>query len=749
MDVSSPSGFFSRWFVRRIRTRVSFSAPVRDPSSTATVVYVLRGRRRLDHLLMNAVALQQDLPPPTHAAGADPEQTARAFEALLRKNSVVLFLRDSQSLDLWRELLDRQRDGTWDLRLVPVGFFWRRFPGRLHPVWLDRILGTDEDPGRLRYAFRYLLHRHHVAVRFSKPLPLRDLANDPVSEVSLRRLRHRLLSAIDRERRILCGPRWQPRSRIIRAILRTQEVRKAIVAAARRKKRTERETLRRAERILREMVADYRHAYVCLAYRTVRFLWHRMFTTLNVNLEGIERIRAVAKDHPVLLTPCHKSHMDYLLLSLIFYENRIPLPHVNAGANLSFFPMGIMSRSGGAFFMRRSVLGETLYTPLLSAYIRFLIRNGSTQEFFIEGGRTRTGKVISPKTGLLTLEVDSFLDGAADELFVVPTAITYDRVPEDEGYRAELAGGLKRKETFWTMWRSRGLVFRKHGEVHVRFSDPISLKEFFSTPSAENSEKHRKGRTSELADRIVREIASETAVTRSALAATALLSDGSGIVDPATLLQRTALLLRVFHTAGAPIAETARDPGRFVPEILSFFASNGWLKKNRIDEESRLILDFYKNTTLFHLLPTAMAALLKERSVDRYREEDGEFLRRLCEEEFSEEVRPGSVEGETPDDRIFLAGLLDNYLESYRLAGLSADQKGIRFPLSVDAMGTVLSFGRELLSRGDLRRAEALSTANLKNAFAYLHKEGLLKDRNGLFIWMKRLERLSGAKRKS
>src|SRR5207244_1817514 len=154
---------------------------------------------------------------------------------------------------------------------------------------------------------------------------------------------------------------------------------------------------------------------------------------------GLDKVVDCVKQHPVVLVPCHRSHFDYLILSYIFHTNYLSPPHIAAGINLSFWPMGPLFRGAGAFFIRRTFENNELYKMVFRKYLTFLIREGYTQEFFIEGGRTRTGKMLTPKLGMLSAIVNAFLQGVRRDLYLVPISIHYGRVPEEEAYKSEIA----------------------------------------------------------------------------------------------------------------------------------------------------------------------------------------------------------------------------------------------------------------------------------------------------------------------
>ena len=146
-----------------------------------------------------------------------------------------------------------------------------------------------------------------------------------------------------------------------------------------------------------------------------------------------------------------------------------------AGINLSFWPLGPLFRGAGAYFIRRSFDDNEVYKAVFRSYLKFLIREGYTQEFFIEGGRTRTGKMLTPKLGMLTAIVNAFTQGVRRDLYFVPISIHYGRIPEEEAYRREVSGEEKERESLGALLRARSVLKRRYGTVYVSFADPISL----------------------------------------------------------------------------------------------------------------------------------------------------------------------------------------------------------------------------------------------------------------------------------
>ncbi len=155
----------------------------------------------------------------------------------------------------------------------------------------------------------------------------------------------------------------------------------------------------------------------------------------------------------------------------------MPVPLVAAGSNLSFWPMGPLFRSGGAFFIRRTFSGAILYSKVFAEYIHKLLEEGFNIEQFIEGGRSRTGKLLMPKLGLLSILLNAYKNGACEEMIIVPIYIGYDRVLEETSYLQELEGGQKEPETLRGVIKARKFLKKRYGKIYIEFNEPILVNE--------------------------------------------------------------------------------------------------------------------------------------------------------------------------------------------------------------------------------------------------------------------------------
>ena len=202
-----------------------------------------------------------------------------------------------------------------------------------------------------------------------------------------------------------------------------------------------------------------------VASALIRRLFHR------IEARGLERVAEWAKRQPVVLVPSHRSYFDFVLLSWLFYQNHLMPPHIAARENMAFGPFGFLFRRAGAFFLRRS-FDDELYRAVFRGYVGYLVREGFTQEFFIEGSRSRTGKTLAPRMGMLSWNIEGFIDSGRRDLLFVPVGITYERLVEEGAMVDELEGGAKQNESMLGLMRARKVLRRRFGSVFVNFGEP-------------------------------------------------------------------------------------------------------------------------------------------------------------------------------------------------------------------------------------------------------------------------------------
>jgi glycerol-3-phosphate O-acyltransferase len=197
----------------------------------------------------------------------------------------------------------------------------------------------------------------------------------------------------------------------------------------------------------------------------------------GVLVHHLDKFKEAAPGHEVIYVPSHRSHMDYLLLSYLLYDRGIVPPHIAAGINLNLPVVGTLLRKGGAFFMRRSFKGNPLYSAVFTEYVAQLVSGGYSIEYFIEGGRSRTGRLLQPKGGMISM-TRAFLRQPRKPVLFQPVYIGYEKLMEGSSYLDELSGRPKEKESIWALlWGIPKVLKQNYGQVVVNFGEPIPLND--------------------------------------------------------------------------------------------------------------------------------------------------------------------------------------------------------------------------------------------------------------------------------
>ncbi|HLD30317.1 MAG TPA: 1-acyl-sn-glycerol-3-phosphate acyltransferase, partial [bacterium] len=261
-------------------------------------------------------------------------------------------------------------------------------------------------------------------------------------------------------------------------VLQDPRVQRAVREGVTKENLTEEKIRKQAESYVDEIAADQRIQSLHFLYYVLKWLFYRVFDGIDLRHSEFSLLKGANAKGSLIFTSCHKSHFDYLLVGYLSFINQMPVPHMAAGKNLSFWPIGPLLRNGGAFFLRRTFRGMALYTHVFSAYLKVLIKEKVNINFYIEGGRSRTGKLMPPRVGMLAFLIQAVEEGAIEDLTFIPTFIGYDQIPEENSYLRELAGRDKQPETFAALLRARDILTKRFGKVYVRFHEPVSFRGF-------------------------------------------------------------------------------------------------------------------------------------------------------------------------------------------------------------------------------------------------------------------------------
>ena len=269
----------------------------------------------------------------------------------------------------------------------------------------------------------------------------------------------------------------------MQSIIKAPDVQDAIRRESIQHKISMLEAERRAIGYVNEIVSDYSASAVRFADMALTRLWTQLYD--GVEVHNFSTVRELAKDYEIIYTPCHRSHIDYLLLSYVIYKRGLMIPYIAAGDNLNLPFVGQLLRGGGAFFIRRSFRGNALYTSVLKEYLYSILSRNTPIEYFIEGGRSRTGRLLPPKTGMLAMTIHGHLRGRAKPIVFVPTYIGYERLMEGSTYVGEMQGKPKEAESIFGIVKTLRKIERIFGKVHVNFGEPVFLDDILKQHNAD------------------------------------------------------------------------------------------------------------------------------------------------------------------------------------------------------------------------------------------------------------------------
>ncbi|MCL2915192.1 glycerol-3-phosphate 1-O-acyltransferase PlsB [Shewanella corallii] len=526
-------------------------------------------------------------------------------------------------LEAFTQLLELHRqDSELDVQLVPVSLFWGRTPGKDDDTMKAAVL-EREDPSWLRKALMILFLGRHNFIQFSNAVSLRYMAEEHGTDHSIAHKLARVARVhFRRQRKVMTGPALPNRQNLFHSLLNSENVQRAIAEEASSKQISESEAKARAIEYMDEIAADYSDSLVRIAERTLTWLWNKLYK--GINIRGAEQIRQLHHDgHEIVYVPCHRSHMDYLLLSYILYFQGMVPPHIAAGINLNFWPAGPMFRRGGAFFIRRSFNGNKLYTAVFREYLDQLFAKGYSVEYFTEGGRSRTGRLLVPKTGMLAMTVNSVLRGIERPVTLVPVYLGYDHVMEVATYHKELSGKKKEKESVWQVF---GAIRKlgNFGQGYVNFGQPITLQSFLTENVEDWREQVSKDPESkpnwltpvvnQLANRVMTNINDAAAASAVTLNSAVLLAAEQNALERSQLEKQLDLYLKLLkevpYTSYMSVVEgdgaSLVDQGLELNKLVQEADALGTII--RLDPLQTLSMTYYRNNIIHLLIVPALIA---------------------------------------------------------------------------------------------------------------------------------------------
>jgi len=461
-----------------VRTRVTPEQAARlriDPHRP--LCYVLQDRHLSSLLVLEQEATRLGLPSPLAPIAADFPTVRRAvFSVILDRNP--LSTRSAEpSATLLRMSAALLREPAADVQLVPVTILWSRSPKSQDSLVKALFADAWASVGPLRQLLIIVLHGRQTHVSFGEPISLRRLIDGEADEGLAARKANRFLRLhFRRMREAAIGPDLSHRRRLTQTIVASSVLQEAIADESRRLAVTAATAEDRARKFVWEIASDFSYPVVRAGELLLARLWQRLYDRVEVH-HANELVKA-APGKGLVYLPNHRSHIDYLLLSYLVHAQGLALPHIAAGANLNFPIVGPLLRRGGAFFLRRSFKGEPLYAAVFREYLHTMLAKGFPIAYFIEGGRSRSGRTLAPKGGMLGMTVESFMREHPRPLLLVPVNFSYEKLLEGPTLVAELEGQPKERESLRALLLFARNLRHEYGSVYVNFGEPLSVDQF-------------------------------------------------------------------------------------------------------------------------------------------------------------------------------------------------------------------------------------------------------------------------------
>jgi glycerol-3-phosphate O-acyltransferase len=454
------------------------------------VCYVIDSYALTSLLILDKSCEKLGLPRPLWPLQHQMGNELRAYLALRRKKGMIFRRTTPRShSETLERMVDRVGSGEEpDIQLVPVTVLIGRAPDK--ETGLAKIFFTEswEIGGRINRFITSVINGRSTMVQYSPPISLRELTDEGLgASRSLRKVSRILRVHFRRVRSAAIGPDLSHRRTVVDRILSSQGVKYAITESARKEKITEQKARKQARKYAYEIAADYSYAFVRIASFTLGWFWNKIYD--GVVLQHFRSFQKLAPEYEVIYVPCHRSHIDYLLLSYFVYQNGLVPPHIAAGINMNLPIVGRLIRKGGVFYLRRSFRTHKLYAAVFQEYLSRIQATGTSIEYFIEGTRSRTGRLLQPKAGMLSMTVQSYLKSPGRPIMFQPIYVGYERLVEGNSYIAELSGQEKKSESLWDLLRVSRILKQRYGKVHVSFAEPVFLDELLDKQSPEWREK--------------------------------------------------------------------------------------------------------------------------------------------------------------------------------------------------------------------------------------------------------------------
>jgi glycerol-3-phosphate O-acyltransferase len=798
--------------VRYLKVDDHWIEQVRQAAARGPIVFVVRNRSLIDFLCLRGLCTKHDLPTVSFVSGLRTFfylpfvfwlfglfQTNRVekkrrelMNALASEGSAVVFLRRPAvrgtlgsrptEMDGIRLAVESQSQLGISVLALPTVFLWGEQAMSRAPAVMDFLFGSNEYPRLVRSVWLLLRRRSIHDLILGEPLDIGAIRSERNIEdaAMFGVIRAGVGRRIEQIRKSKLGSLTKSSSRVMTEVLNSPRLRKELETIALKEEIPSAEIRPRAQAIIKKMACNFKLPLLSFFSLIMALIWRRLYTSLNVRDSDKAQIKEVVSSGATLILPTHKSHIDYLLISQVMQDNNTMLPHIAAGQNLSFWPMGWIFRSSGAFFIRRTFINDQFYTAVVNAYIRRLIQERYAIEIFVEGGRSRTGKLLRPKLGMIEMSLRAVASSPGRRLNILPVFIGYERVIEERSYINESKGHSKKSENIKGLLGTTKVLLSRYGQLYVRAGNAFTVNDILEQLELVHQDLEkgpdRRRVALKIANNNLREINRISVVSPSALLSMVLLSVRRLNISHEDLRKKTLWLADIFEATGAQLSsfiekwrntgDRPSSKGDLFDKTVAAFVRGGRISPTSkqaeqltysVREEQRFSLDYYKNNCIHFTVPLSIACTvclinLDEKTVDfkaalndfnlallLYKTEfvssgidtkDESQHLELAEEMFNQTIellsdkgilvlRNEAISVENRDGALFLSDLLLNFHEVYLSLVFAMREKALAGEKG-DSMRLARSIAQKFREEGRFLKPEGQSRLYLQSAFQSL-----------------------------
>lgn len=516
-----------------------------------------------------------------------------------------------------------------DVLLIPTTILWGRAPENEDRWYKALFADAWTKPTGLKQALNISLYNRENYIEFHRPVSLQSLVQTAVVVAPHHAAAHYVVKEFEQlfkgYKEAILGPDLSDRRNVIHQLMVSENVKAAVLQESIGNQIKVSEAENRARGYLEEIVSDFSYSTLRFAQLALSKLWTQLYDGIEVH--HFETVRELAKDYQIVYTPCHRSHIDYLLMSYLIYDRGLMVPHIAAGINLNMPVVGQILRGGGAYFIRRSFKGNALYTAVFKEYMHSLLSRNTPLEYFIEGGRSRTGLLLQPKKGMLAMTIQSHLRGNSKPIAFIPTYFGYEKLLEGSSYIKELGGEKKQAESLFGLLKSIQKIEKVFGTVHVSLGEPVFLEHILKRNQApeklsiqEEVPESVKQTVDDVAQNILENINKAVVINPVSLISLVLLNAPTYALSEREVLLRLQQLrnLLQFHRYDARMSITALSNSQIIQYVMDLKQIE-WMEHDherwvKVSDTQIGLLKYFSNNILHtFILPALVAHILKVR----------------------------------------------------------------------------------------------------------------------------------------